>query len=170
MFWGLGSDGTVGANKEAIKIIGDNTNQFAQGYFSIDSKKSGGITVSHLRFGPKPINSSYQIRNADYIAVHKANYVQKYDVIEHIKENGTFVINSQWDTVELMNKNLPGKLKRIIAQKNVKLYNIDANKISQDLGLNKRINMIMQTVFFKLANIIPFDDAVKELIDSIHKI
>ena len=169
MFWGLGSDGTVGANKEAIKIIGDNTPLYAQGYFSIDSKKSGGNTISHLRFGPKPINSSYQITNADYIAVHKSNYVKKYDVLENIKENGTFVLNSQWDTLELMNENLPGKLKRIIAQKNVKLYTIDANKISQDLGLNKRINMIMQTVFFKLANIIPFDDAVKELKDSIHK-
>jgi pyruvate-ferredoxin/flavodoxin oxidoreductase len=170
MFWGLGSDGTVGANKEAIKIIGDNTNQYAQGYFSIDSKKSGGITVSHLRFGPRPINSSYLITNADYVAVHKSIYVDKYEVLENIKDNGIFVLNSPWVTNELMEKNLPSKLKRKIAQKNVKLYNIDANKISIDLGLNKRINMIMQTVFFKLANIIPFDDAVKELKDSIHKV
>ncbi len=170
LFWGFGSDGTVGANKEAIKIIGDNTPLFAQGYFSIDSKKSGGITISNLRFGPKPINSSYQIRNAEYVAVHKSNYVKQYQVLEHIKENGTFVLNSQWDTIELMSENLPGNLKRIIAQRNIKLYNIDANKISADLGLNKRINMIMQTVFFKLANIIPFEDAVKELKESIHKV
>ena len=170
LFWGLGSDGTVGANKEAIKIISDNTDQYAQGYFSIDSHKSGGLTLSNLRFGPRPINSSYLIHNADYVAVHKSVYVKKYDVLEYIKENGTFVLNSSWTTTDLMNQNLPGSLKRIIAQKNIKLFNIDANKISMDLGLNKRINMIMQTVFFKLANIIPFEDAVKELKESIQKV
>ncbi|MDE5832982.1 MAG: pyruvate:ferredoxin (flavodoxin) oxidoreductase [Desulfovibrio sp.] len=168
MFYGFGSDGTVGANKQAIKIIGDNTDLYAQAYFSYDSKKSGGLTVSHLRFGPQPIKAPYLIRNADYIACHKSAYVTEYDLLEGVKEGGTFVLNSSW-TLEDMEKHLPAKLKNDIARKKIKFYNIDAVKVAAEVGLGGRINMIMQTVFFKLADIIPFDDAVKYLQDSIRK-
>lgn len=168
-FWGLGSDGTVGANKSAIKIIGDNTPLFAQGYFAYDAKKSGGYTVSHLRFGMEPIKSTYLITTADYIACHQPAYVHQYDVLEGIKEGGTFLLNSPWNTLEEIEKNLPNSMKRTIAQKKVKFYNIDAVKIANEIGLGNRINMIMQTGFFKLANVIPIDEAIALLKDSIKK-
>lgn len=168
-FWGLGSDGTVGANKSAIKIIGDNTPLYAQGYFAYDAKKSGGYTVSHLRFGKEPIKSTYLISAADYIACHQPSYVHLYDVLEGIKEGGTFLLNSQWNTVEDMEKNLPNSMKKTIAQKKIKFYNIDAVKIANEVGLGNRINMIMQTAFFKLSNVLPIDEAIELLKDSIKK-
>lgn len=167
-FFGFGSDGTVGANKQAIKIIGDETDLYAQAYFAYDSKKSGGLTVSHLRFGSKPIKAPYLINHADYIACHKSAYVTEYDLLEGMKEGGTFVLNSPW-TLEDMEKYLPAKMKRAIAKNKVKFYNIDAVKVAAEVGLGGRINMIMQTVFFKLADIIPFEQAVEYLKASIKK-
>jgi pyruvate-ferredoxin/flavodoxin oxidoreductase len=167
-FWGIGADGTVGANKSAIKIIGDNTGLYAQAYFSYDSKKSGGVTISHLRFGQKPIQSTYLIDTADYIACHKDNYVEIYDVLEGIKTGGTFVLNSPW-TIEDMEAKLPADMRRTIARKKLKFYNIDAVKIASEVGLGGRINMIMQTAFFKLANVIPVDEAIDYLKDQIKK-
>ncbi len=168
MFWGLGSDGTVGANKNAIKIIGDNTDMYAQGYFAYDSKKSGGVTVSHLRFGKKPIQSSYLVKTADYVACHNPAYVTKYDLLAGIKDGGTFVLNCPWD-LDGLNEHLPASLKRTIAEKKLKFYTIDAVKIAGDVGLGGRINMIMQTVFFKLSQVLPLDDAVTYLKDAIQK-
>nr|MDA3834369.1 pyruvate:ferredoxin (flavodoxin) oxidoreductase [Spirochaetales bacterium] len=168
-FWGLGSDGTVGANKSAIKIIGDNTDMYAQAYFAYDSKKSGGITMSHLRFGKTPIKSTYLIDSADYIACHKANYVNIYPILEGIKDGGIFVLNSDWTLKDLENR-LPAHMRRTIARKNLKFYNIDAVKIASKIGLGGRINMIMQTVFFKLADIIPVEDAISYLKDQIKKL
>jgi len=168
-FWGLGADGTVGANKSAIKIIGDNTDMFAQAYFSYDSKKSGGVTISHLRFGNNPIQSTYLIDTADYIACHKSNYVDIYDVLEGIKDGGTFVLNSHW-SLEEMEEKLPADMRSTIAQKKLKFYNINAEKIASEVGLGGRINMIMQTAFFKLANVIPVDDAIAYLKDQIKKL
>jgi len=167
-FWGLGSDGTVGANKQAIKIIGDNTNMYAQGYFAYDSKKSGGITISHLRFGKKPIQSTYLIKDADYIACHNPSYVNLYDVLEGIKDGGTFVLNCAW-TADEMDKKLPASMRKTIAEKNLKFYTVDAVKIAGEVGLGGRINMVMQTAFFKLANVIPFKKAVELLKDGIKK-
>ncbi len=167
-FFGLGADGTVGANKQAVKIIGDNTDMYAQAYFAYDSKKSGGFTVSHLRFGKQPITSSYLITQADYIACHKAAYVTMYDVLEGIKNGGTFVLNSGWSLAD-MEKHLPAEMKRTIARKKLKFYNIDAVKVAQEVGLGGRINMIMQTAFFKLANVLDFDKAVTLLKESIKK-
>jgi pyruvate-ferredoxin/flavodoxin oxidoreductase len=168
-FWGLGADGTVGANKSAIKIIGDNTDMYAQAYFSYDSKKSGGITISHLRFGHKPIQSTYLIDTADYVACHKENYVEVYDLLEGIKDGGIFVLNSPW-TQEEMDEKLPAAMRRTIAQKKLKFYNIDAVKIAGEAGLGGRINMIMQTAFFKLANVIPVDEALGYLKDQIQQL
>ncbi|MGD9608121.1 MAG: pyruvate:ferredoxin (flavodoxin) oxidoreductase [Desulfovibrionaceae bacterium] len=168
-FWGFGSDGTVGANKSAIKIIGDNTDMYAQGYFAYDSKKSGGITVSHLRFGKKPIQSTYLIDAADYIACHKPSYVHDYDILEGIKDGGIFVLNSPWNTVEELEKNLPGHMLRTIAAKKLKFCNIDAVAIAEKVGLGGRINMIMQTAFFKLAGVLPIEQAISLLKDSIQK-
>jgi len=167
-FWGLGADGTVGANKSAIKIIGDNTDMYAQAYFAYDSKKSGGITISHLRFGHKPIQSTYLIDTADYVACHKDTYVEVYDVLEGIKEGGIFVLNSPWSQDEMEAK-LPADMRRTIARKKLKFYNIDAVKIAGEVGLGGRINMIMQTAFFKLANVIPVDEALGYLKDQIQK-
>jgi pyruvate-ferredoxin/flavodoxin oxidoreductase len=167
-FWGLGSDGTVGANRSAIKIIGDNTDMFAQAYFAYDSKKSGGLTVSHLRFGKEPIQSTYLINHADFIACHNANYVHMYDVLQGIKEGGTFLLNSRWEAKE-MEKHLPAAMCRTIAEKNLKFYTIDAVKVAEKVGLGGRINMIMQTAFFKIASIIPFEEAVSFLKESIKK-
>ncbi|MBN2376491.1 MAG: pyruvate:ferredoxin (flavodoxin) oxidoreductase [Sedimentisphaerales bacterium] len=167
-FWGLGSDGTVGANKNAIKIIGDNTDMYAQGYFAYDSKKSGGLTVSHLRFGKSPIKSSYLIDVADFVACHNSAYVHLYHVLEGIRPEGTFLLNSPW-TPEEMEKELPGSMKREIARKKLKFYNIDAVEIASKVGLGQRINMIMQTAFFKLANVIPVEDAIGYLKDAIKK-
>ena len=165
-FWGLGSDGTVGANKSAIKIIGDHTDMYAQGYFSYDSKKSGGVTVSHLRFGHTPIMAPYLIDAADFVAVHNQSYVHKYDVTAGLKKGGTFLLNCNW-SVEDLDAQLPGQLKRYIAKNDIKFYIIDAVKIAQEIGLGGRINMIMQSAFFKLADIIPLADAVKYLKDAV---
>ena len=167
-FWGLGADGTVGANKSAIKIIGDNTDMYAQAYFAYDSKKSGGVTISHLRFGKTPIQSTYLIDAADYIACHKSSYVDTYDVLEGIKEGGTFVLNSNW-TLEQMDRKLPARMRQTIARKKLNFFNIDAVKIAGDVGLGGRINMIMQTAFFKLANVIPVEEAIAYLKDQIKK-
>ncbi|MCI0497629.1 MAG: pyruvate:ferredoxin (flavodoxin) oxidoreductase, partial [Thermoplasmata archaeon] len=167
-FWGLGGDGTVGANKDAIKIIGDNTDKYAQGYFAYDSKKSGGVTVSHLRFGDVPITSTYLIDRADYIACHNPSYVDKYDVLAGIRPGGTFVLNSPW-TLEEMEERLPSSMRRAIALNKLQFYNIDAVAIATDVGLGGRINMIMQTAFFKLANVLPVDEAVALLKDAIEK-
>ena len=165
-FWGLGSDGTVGANKSAIKIIGDHTDMYAQGYFSYDSKKSGGITVSHLRFGHEPIRAPYLITFADFVAVHNQSYVDKYDVTAGLKKGGTFLLNCNWSMEEL-ETHLPGNIKRYIAKNAVNFYTIDAVKIAQEIGLGGRINMIMQSAFFKLADIIPLADAVKYLKEAV---
>lgn len=167
-FFGLGSDGTVSANKNSIKIIGDNTDMYAQGYFVYDSKKSGGMTVSHLRFGKSPIQSPYLIDEADLIACHQPSYVTRYDLLEGIKDNGVFLLNSGW-TVEEMNEKLPASLRRAIASKNLNFYNIDAVKIAQDVGLGGRINTVMQTAFFKIANVIPWEDAVGYIKTGIKK-
>ena len=167
-FYGLGSDGTVGANKQAIKIIGDNTDMFAQGYFAYDSKKSGGFTVSHLRFGHRPITSTYLVSHADYVACHKSAYVNQYDILSGVKDGGVFVLNSSW-TAEQMEAELPASMRRAIAKKKLKFYNIDAVKVADEVGLGGRINMIMQTAFFKLANVLPFEKAVSLLKDSIRK-
>ena len=167
-FWGLGSDGTVGANKSAVKIIGDNTNLYAQAYFSYDSKKSGGTTVSHLRFGQKPIKSRYLVYDADYIACHNKSFLYQYDLVKGLKENGTFVLNCPWSPEEL-EEHLPAYLKKYLAQNNINFYIIDAVDIAQKIGLGARINMIMQAVFFKLAKVIPVEEAVKYLKDSIEK-
>jgi len=167
-FWGLGADGTVGANKSAIKIIGDNTDMFAQAYFAYDSKKSGGVTISHLRFGQTPILSTYLIDSADYVACHKDTYVDVYDVLEDIKDSGTFVLNSNW-SLEEMEKVLPAGMRQTIARKKLKFYNIDAVKIAGEVGLGGRINMIMQTAFFKLANVLPVEEAIELLKKEIEK-
>ena len=165
-FWGLGSDGTVGANKQAIKIIGDKTDLYAQGYFSYDSKKSGGITVSHLRFGKEPIHSTYLITEADFVACHNAAYVHQYDLLKGLKKGGTFVLNCPWSDAEL-EKNLPAAMKNYLAANKIKFYTIDATKVAEEIGLGNRINMVMQSAFFKLANVIPVADAVKYLKESI---
>ena len=167
-FWGLGSDGTVGANKQAIKIIGDNTDKYAQAYFAYDSKKSGGITMSHLRFGDSPIRSTYLIDNADYIACHNQSYVNQYDLLKGLKEGGVFVLNTIWSQEEL-EQHLPAKMKKFIADNNINFYTVNATKIAQEIGLGNRINMIMQSAFFKLAAIIPETEAVEYLKDSIKK-
>ena len=159
-FFGLGSDGTVGANKNSIKIIGDHTDMYAQGYFSYDSKKSGGFTVSHLRFGKTPIQSPYLIDNADFAACHNSSYVTRYAVAEGIKEGGTFLLNSPW-TLEEMEKELPAAMKNAIAKKHLKFYNIDAIKLAKEVGMGGRINTIMQSAFFKLAKVIPAEEALE---------
>ncbi|MDF2556551.1 MAG: nifJ [Bacillales bacterium] len=167
-FWGLGSDGTVGANKTAIKMIGDHTDMHVQGYFSYDSKKSGGYTISDLRFGKKPIRSTYLINNADYVACHNQTYVNLFDLTNGLKKNGTFVLNCRWNEQELEDK-LPSYLKRYIANNQIQFYTIDAVSIAGEIGLGNRINMIMQSAFFKLSNIIPIEDAIKYLKDSVSK-
>jgi len=168
-FWGLGSDGTVGANKQAIKIIGDNTKKYVQAYFDYDSKKSGGVTMSHLRFGDEPIRSTYLIDEADYIACHTQAYVYQYrNLLDGLKKGGTFVLNTIWDQAGL-EEHLPAHLKQFIAKNEIKFYTVNATKIAQEIGLGNRINMIMQSAFFKLANIIPVEQAVEYLKDSIAK-
>jgi len=164
-FWGLGSDGTVGANKNSIKIIGDHTDMNVQAYFDYDSKKSGGLTVSHLRFGMPQIKSTYLINKADFVACHNPSYVHKYDMISDLNEGGTFLLNCGWDLDEL-NERLPGQMKRAIAEKKIKFYTIDGVKIAKEIGLGGRINTILQSAFFKLANIIPAEDAVQFMKDA----
>ncbi len=158
MFYGLGSDGTVGANKNSIKIIGDHTDKYVQAYFSYDSKKSGGITVSHLRFGDTPIQSTYLIDSADFIACHNPAYVTMYDMVSALKQGGTFLLNCPWSAEELENQ-LPASMKQLLAKKEAKLYTVDAIKLAREVGMGNRINTIMQAAFFKLANIIPYDQA-----------
>ncbi len=159
-FFGLGSDGTVGANKNSIKIIGDHTDMYAQGYFSYDSKKSGGFTVSHLRFGKTPIQSPYLIDAADFAACHNPSYVTRYAVAEGIKEGGTFLLNSPW-TLEEMEKELPAAMKNAIAKNKLRFYNINAIKLAREVGMGGRINTIMQSAFFKLAGVIPAEQALE---------
>ncbi len=159
-FWGLGSDGTVGANKNSIKIIGDHTDLFAQAYFAYDSKKSGGITVSHLRFGKKPIKSTYLINKANFVACHNPSYVDKYDMVEDLVPGGSFLLNCPWDEKELSER-LPGKMKRYIAENNINLYTIDAIGIAAGLGLGNKTSIVLQSAFFKIADVIPFADAVE---------
>ncbi|MGM0472490.1 MAG: pyruvate:ferredoxin (flavodoxin) oxidoreductase, partial [Bacillota bacterium] len=167
-FWGIGGDGTVGANKNAIKIIGDNTDKYAQGYFSYDSKKSGGVTVSHLRFGDEPIKSTYLISEADFVACHNDSYVNKFDMVEDLKDGGTFLLNTKWSEDEL-EEELPAKMKQYIVEHDIDFYMINAYDIAEEVGLGGRINMVMQTAFFKLAEIIPIDDAISHLKDAIQK-
>ena len=167
-FWGLGADGTVGANQSAIKIIGDNTEKYAQGYFAYDSKKSGGITISHLRFGDVPIKSTYLINEADFVACHNPTYVNIYDILEGIREGGTFLLNCPW-SVDEMDEQLPGDLRKTIYDKKLKFYTVDAIKLAQEVGLGGRINMIMQTCFFKLANVLPIEEAINLLKEDIKK-
>ena len=158
-FWGLGSDGTVGANKNSIKIIGDHTDKYAQAYFSYDSKKSGGVTVSHLRFGDTPIKSTYLINQADFVACHNESYINKYDMVQDVKPGGTFLLNCQW-SVEELDERLPGQVKRYIADNNVNFYIINGVKLGKETGMGSRINTILQSAFFKLANVIDFNDAL----------
>ena len=159
-FWGLGSDGTVGANKDSIKIIGDNTDMYAQGYFFYDSKKSGGITVSHLRFGSSPITSTYLINKANFVACHNPSYVTKYDMVQDIVPGGTFLLNCIWSPEEL-DKQLPAKMKKYIAENNVNFYTINGIKIAEEVGLPGRASTILQSAFFTIANIIPVDKAIE---------
>ena len=168
LFYGLGADGTVGANKNSIKIIGDKTDLYAQAYFAYDSKKSGGYTRSHLRFGKKPIRSTYLVSNPHFVACSVAAYLEIYDVIDGIRENGTFLLNSIWDAEQTIAK-LPNKVKKILASKNINFYIINATKLAHDIGLKNRTNTIMQSAFFKLANIIPFEDAQKYMKEYAHK-
>ena len=158
-FWGLGADGTVGANKNSIKIIGDNTDMYAQAYFDYDSKKSGGVTMSHLRFGKLPIKSTYLIHKANFVACHNPSYVRKYNMVQELVDGGTFLLNCPWD-MEGLEKHLPGQVKKFIADHNIKFYVIDGVKIGIETGMGPtRINTILQSAFFKLANIIPEDQA-----------
>jgi pyruvate-ferredoxin/flavodoxin oxidoreductase len=168
LFWGLGSDGTVGANKNSIKIIGDHTPKYAQAYFAYDSKKSGGITVSHLRFGDQPIKSTYLIKSADFMACHNPSYVYKYDMITDVKKNGTFLLNCAWSAQDLEEK-LPASMKQYIAKNNIAFYTIDAVHLAKEIGLGGRINTIMQSAFFKLAEIIPADEAVDYMKKAAYK-
>ena len=167
-FWGLGSDGTVGANKNSIKIIGDHTNMYAQAYFSYDSKKSGGVTVSHLRFGKSPIRSTYLINKADFVACHNAAYVSKYDMVSDLKPGGTFLLACGW-TPEEVETHLSGDTKRYIADNNINFYTIDAVSIAKEIGLGNRLNTILQAAFFNLAKIIPIEEAVKYMKDAATK-
>ena len=159
-FWGLGADGTVGANKNSIKIIGDNTDMYAQAYFDYDSKKSGGVTMSHLRFGKKPIKSTYLIHKANFVACHNPSYVRKYNMVQELVDGGTFLLNCPWD-MEGIEHHLPGQVKKFIADHNIKFYVIDGIKIGKEIGLGGRINTVLQSAFFKLANIIPEEQAIE---------
>ncbi|MCQ2409083.1 MAG: pyruvate:ferredoxin (flavodoxin) oxidoreductase [Clostridia bacterium] len=167
-FYGLGSDGTVGANKNSIKIIGDHTEKYAQGYFAYDSKKSGGITISHLRFSDKPIRSTYLIDQADFIACHNESYVLRYDMLSDLKDGGTFLLNSQWDPAD-MDAKLPAAMKNMIAKKHIKFYTLDGLKVVMDLGTKKGVNTVMQAAFFKLANVIPYEEAERYMKEAIKK-
>ena len=158
-FWGLGADGTVGANKNSIKIIGDNTDMYAQAYFDYDSKKSGGVTMSHLRFGKKPIKSTYLIHKANFVACHNPSYVNKYNMVQELVDGGTFLLNCSWD-MEGLEKHFPGQVKAFIADHNIKFYTIDGIKIGKEIGLGGRINTVLQSAFFKLASIIPEEEAI----------
>ncbi len=165
-FWGLGSDGTVGANKNSIKIIGDNTDQYVQAYFEYDTKKSGGVTKSHLRFGHTPILSTYYVTMADFVACHNESYMKKYDIVDEIKEGGTFLLNTVW-TDEELERELPNRVKRVLARRHIRFYTIDATDIAGRIGLGNRTNTVLQAAFFKLSGVLPIDDAVKYMKDAI---
>jgi pyruvate-ferredoxin/flavodoxin oxidoreductase len=167
-FWGYGSDGTVSGNKNSIKIIGDSTDMFAQGYFQYDSKKSGGVTISHLRFGKEKIQSQYLLNTVDFVALHKSSYIGRYDILKGIRENGTFLLNSNWKAGEVF-ENLTEKMQKTIIDKNIKVYNIDALKIANEVGLRNRISTIMQAAFFKISGVIKEDKALKLIKDAIKK-
>lgn len=167
-FYGLGSDGTVGANKNSIKIIGDSTDKYAQAYFAYDSKKSGGITVSHLRFGDSPIRSPYLVGTPDFVACHVPAYLNKYDMLKGIKQGGTFLLNSTWSAEETKN-HFPDEMKKTLAEKEIKCYIINATRIAEEIGLGNRTNTIMQSAFFKISNVIPYDSAVEEMKKAIVK-
>jgi pyruvate-ferredoxin/flavodoxin oxidoreductase len=167
-FYGLGSDGTVGANKNSIKIIGDNTDKYAQAYFSYDSKKSGGITISHLRFGDKEIRATYLVTTPDFVACHVPSYLEKYDMLKGLKKGGTFLLNSIWEDEETINR-LPNQVKKYLAENQIKFYTINATKIAAEIGLGNRTNTIMQSAFFKISNVIPYELAVKEMKKAIIK-
>ena len=167
-FYGIGSDGTVGANKNSIKIIGDNTDKFAQAYFAYDSKKSGGVTVSHLRFGDAPIRSPYLVITPDFVACHVPAYLDKYDMLKGLKDGGTFLLNSIWDAEETM-KRLPDHMKKYLADHKIKFYIIDATKIAEEIGLGNRTNSIMQSAFFKVSEVIPFEKTVTDMKKAIYK-
>ncbi|MEG1662475.1 MAG: pyruvate:ferredoxin (flavodoxin) oxidoreductase [Clostridia bacterium] len=167
-FYGLGSDGTVGANKNSIKIIGDHTDKYAQGYFAYDSKKSGGITISHLRFADKPIRSTYLIDQADFVACHNESYVLRYDMLSDLKPGGIFLLNSQW-APEDMDSKLPATMKNIIAKNNIKFYTLNGLKVVQELGTTRGVNTVMQAAFFKLANVIPYTEAERYMKEAIKK-
>ena len=167
-FWGFGSDGTVGANKQAIKIIGDNTDMYAQGYFDYDSKKSGGLTVSHLRFGKNPIRSTYLLDESDFISCSKQSYVYSYDLVKGLKKGGTFLLNTIWSPEEL-EEHVPGEMKRYIANNDIEFYTINASKIAEEIGLGNRTNMVIQSAFFRLAKVLDLDLAKKLLKESIDK-
>ena len=165
---GLGGDGTVGANKNSIKIIGDHTDQYAQAYFEYDSKKSGGVTKSHLRFGHEPIHSTYYVTMADFVACHKQSYMKDFHIVDEIKEGGTFLLNTEWSQAEL-EEHLPNRAKRIIAQRHIRFYTINATAIAAQIGLGNRTNTVLQSAFFKLSGVIPTDDAVRYMKDAIVK-
>ena len=167
-FWGLGADGTVGANKNSIKIIGDHTDMYAQAYFNYDSKKSGGVTQSHLRFGKMPIRSTYLVRTADFVACHKQEYVHLYDMVSDLKDGGTFLLNTVWSEDEIEGK-LPAKMKKYMADHDIKFYIINGTDIAKEIGLGNRVNTVLQAAFFKLANIIPIDEAVEYMKKAILK-
>ena len=167
-FWGLGSDGTVGANKNSIKIIGDHTDMYAQAYFAYDSKKSGGVTQSNLRFGKKPIRSTYQVKTADFVACHKQEYVNLYDMHSELNPGGTFLLNTEW-TPEELNEKLPAAMKKYFAENDIKLYIINGTQIAKEIGLGNRVNSVLQAAFFKLSNIIPIDEAVEYMKAAIKK-
>ena len=167
-FWGLGGDGTVGANKNSIKIIGETTDMYCQAYFEYDTKKSFGITKSHLRFGKHPISSTYYVSRADFVACHNQTYLTKYDIISELKPHGSFLLNCEW-TEDQLEQHIPGDTLRYIAENDIHFYIIDANKESQALGLGNRSNMVLQAAFFKLANVIPVEDAVAHMKDAVKK-
>ena len=167
-FWGLGADGTVGANKNSIKIIGDHTDMYAQAYFEYDSKKSGGLTISHLRFGKDPIKSTYFISQSNFTACHNPSYVRKYDMVQEVVDGGSFLLNCPWD-MEGLEKNLPGQMKRYIAEHNINFYTIDGIKLGKEIGLGGRINTILQAAFFVISGVIPKEDAIKYMKDAATK-
>ncbi len=167
-FWGLGSDGTVGANKNSIKIIGDKTDQYVQAYFEYDTKKSGGVTKSHLRFGHTPILSAYYVTMADFVACHNESYMKRYDIVDEVKEGGTFLLNTVW-TEEELEKNLPNKAKRLLARRKIRFYTIDATNIAAEIGLGNRTNSVLQAAFFKLSGVLPIEQAVDYMKDAITK-
>ena len=168
-FWGLGADGTVGANKNSIKIIGDHTDKKVQAYFAYDSKKSGGITVSHLRFGDQPINSAYLINSADFVACHNESYIERYDMVQDLKDGGTFLLNCLWKTQEELDEHIPAKVKQYIAKHNIQFYTIDASSIAQEVGLGNRVSTILQSAFFNLTQIIPGEEALQLMKDAATK-